>query len=113
LFFSKKSGTDETWCAKLYAQLSVGLIFQKPKIGSRNSFIIQHFADKVIYQVEGFLEKNRDTVWEEQIDLLKRSNIIGHIFFDDLSAETKHKPGTKIKVTSVSHLIEFSLSFYN
>lgn len=46
-------GTDESWVAKLYAQLTVGPIFQKPKIGARYSFIIQHFADKVIYHAEG------------------------------------------------------------
>ena len=83
-------GNDESWCSKLYAQLTVKFgenaaqttsnnvqnntaVFLKPKFGSRDSFIIQHFADKVTYSVSGFLDKNRDTVWEEQIDLLKRS----------------------------------------
>ena len=46
-------GTDETWVSKLYAQLTIGPIFQKPKFGSRNTFIIQHFADKVVYQADG------------------------------------------------------------
>ncbi|KAK1883766.1 Unconventional myosin-Vb, partial [Dissostichus eleginoides] len=36
-------------------------------------FIINHFADKVEYECEGFLEKNRDTVYEEQINILKAS----------------------------------------
>ncbi|XP_037548458.1 unconventional myosin-Vb [Nematolebias whitei] len=40
---------------------------------SNISFIIIHFADKVEYQCEGFLEKNRDTVYEEQINILKAS----------------------------------------
>ncbi|RWS07279.1 unconventional myosin-Vc-like protein, partial [Dinothrombium tinctorium] len=95
-------GTDETWVAKLYAQLTVGEIFQKPKFGFQRSFIIQHFADKVIYEVEGFLEKNRDTVWEEQIDLLKRSNVIDFIFSDDPASETAPQPktGGKIKITA-------------
>lgn len=83
-------GSDESWCSKLYAQLNAKFgegaqsnnqtnvnsntaVFLKPKFGSRDSFIIQHFADKVTYSVGGFLDKNRDTVWEEQIDLLKRS----------------------------------------
>lgn len=46
-------GTDETWALKLYSQLTTGDVFQKPKFGSRNSFIIQHFADTVVYNVEG------------------------------------------------------------
>ncbi|RWS27899.1 unconventional myosin-Va-like protein [Leptotrombidium deliense] len=94
-------GTDETWGAKLYSQLTVGEIFQKPKFGFQSSFIIQHFADKVVYEVDGFLEKNRDTVWEEQIDLLKRSNIVDSVFSDDpLSDSQPQKSGGKIKITA-------------
>jgi myosin-5 len=92
-------GTDETWGAKLYAQLTVGEVFQKPKFGSRTSFIIQHFADIVIYNVEGFLEKNRDTIWDEQIDLLKRSTFIDVLFMDDFSSEPTQKTGGKTKIT--------------
>lgn len=32
-----------------------------------NSFIVKHFADSVEYQTYGFLEKNKDTVIEEQV----------------------------------------------
>ncbi|XP_053208161.1 unconventional myosin-Va-like [Panonychus citri] len=94
-------GTDETWVSKLYAQLTIGPIFQKPKFGSRNTFIIQHFADKVVYHADGFLEKNRDTVWEEQIDLLKRSSIIGPLFNEDSGIDSApQKPGQKLKITA-------------
>ncbi|VVD05376.1 unnamed protein product, partial [Leptidea sinapis] len=37
------------------------------------AFIIKHFADKVEYQCGGFLEKNRDTVLEEQLECIKTS----------------------------------------
>jgi myosin V len=33
--------------------------------------VIKHFADDVEYQALGFLEKNRDTVLEEQVESLK------------------------------------------
>jgi len=88
----------------LYAQLKVGEVFQKPKFGSKNSFIIQHFADIVTYQVDGFLEKNRDTIWEEQIDLLKRSTIIDCLFTEDTSGEPIQKSGGKVKITPVSQI---------
>ena len=39
------------------------------------AFSIYHFADKVTYQADGFLEKNRDTVLEEQINILKASEV--------------------------------------
>ncbi|XP_041666986.1 unconventional myosin-Vb [Cheilinus undulatus] len=65
-------GTDQNWAQKLYKQHSSSAHFQKPRM-SNVSFIIVHFADKVEYQCEGFLEKNRDTVYEEQINILKAS----------------------------------------
>ncbi|KAF7651726.1 hypothetical protein LDENG_00106440, partial [Lucifuga dentata] len=65
-------GTDQNWAQKLYKQHSGSAHFKKPRM-SNTSFIIIHFADKVEYQCEGFLEKNRDTVYEEQINILKAS----------------------------------------
>lgn len=73
-------GTDTTWCSKLYKQIPTGAVFKKPKFNFQSSFIIEHFADVVTYNVEGFLEKNRDTIWEEQIDLLRRSEILNLLF---------------------------------
>uniref|UniRef100_A0A668ATC3 Unconventional myosin-Vb n=1 Tax=Myripristis murdjan TaxID=586833 RepID=A0A668ATC3_9TELE len=67
-------GTDQNWAQKLYGQHSSSAHFQKPRM-SNTSFIIIHFADKVEYQCEGFLEKNRDTVYEEQINILKASKV--------------------------------------
>ncbi|XP_060917897.1 unconventional myosin-Vb isoform X1 [Labrus mixtus] len=65
-------GTEQNWAQKLYKQHSSSAHFQKPRM-SNISFIIIHFADMVEYQCEGFLEKNRDTVYDEQINILKAS----------------------------------------
>uniref|UniRef100_A0A8C6YII1 Myosin VC n=1 Tax=Naja naja TaxID=35670 RepID=A0A8C6YII1_NAJNA len=66
-------GTDENWLQKLYNNfMNKNPLFEKPRM-SNTSFIIQHFADKVEYKNEGFLEKNRDTVYEVLIDILKNS----------------------------------------
>lgn len=68
-------GSDNNWCQKLYDKhLTKSEHFSKPRT-SRSAFIIHHFADKVQYQVDGFLEKNRDTVLEEQINTLKASEV--------------------------------------
>ncbi|XP_016365631.1 unconventional myosin-Vb-like [Sinocyclocheilus rhinocerous] len=67
-------GTDQNWAQKLYSQHSNSGHFEKPRMSNR-SFIVVHFADKVEYQCDGFLEKNRDTVYEEQINILKASQI--------------------------------------
>ncbi|NXC70541.1 MYO5C protein, partial [Anhinga anhinga] len=66
-------GTDENWLQKLYNNfVNKNALFEKPRT-SNTSFIIQHFADKVEYKCEGFLEKNRDTVHEVLTEILKES----------------------------------------
>ncbi|XP_078666638.1 unconventional myosin-Va-like isoform X8 [Branchiostoma floridae x Branchiostoma belcheri] len=66
-------GSDQNWCQKLYDKhLKKAKHFDKPRM-SNSAFIIYHFADKVEYQAEGFLEKNRDLVNEEHINILRAS----------------------------------------
>lgn len=66
-------GTDENWLQKLYNNfVNKNSLFEKPRM-SNSSFIIQHFADKVEYQCEGFLEKNRDTVYDTLVEILRAS----------------------------------------
>ncbi|XP_042250828.1 unconventional myosin-Vb isoform X2 [Thunnus maccoyii] len=85
-------GTDQNWAQKLYKQHSSSVHFQKPRM-SNISFIINHFADKVEYHCEGFLEKNRDTVYEEQINILKASQfqLVADLFHekDDVTSSSK------------------------
>lgn len=81
-------GTDDTWAQKLYnTHLNKCALFEKPRM-SNKAFIIKHFADKVEYQCEGFLEKNKDTVFEEQIKVLKSSKfkMLPELFQDDEKA---------------------------
>ncbi|XP_069483066.1 unconventional myosin-Vb isoform X4 [Ambystoma mexicanum] len=77
-------GTDQNWAQKLYDRHSSSNHFKKPRM-SNVSFIVIHFADKVEYQCDGFLEKNRDTVYEEQINILKASKyqLVADLFHDD------------------------------
>ncbi|CAH1252204.1 MYO5A [Branchiostoma lanceolatum] len=66
-------GSDQNWCQKLYDKhLKKAKHFDKPRM-SNSAFIIFHFADKVEYQAEGFLGKNRDLVNEEHINILRAS----------------------------------------
>ncbi|XP_062828632.1 unconventional myosin-Vb isoform X4 [Anolis carolinensis] len=77
-------GTDQNWAQKLYDRHGSSQHFQKPRM-SNISFIVVHFADKVEYQCDGFLEKNRDTVYEEQINILKASKypMVADLFHDE------------------------------
>ncbi|XP_032153321.1 unconventional myosin-Vc isoform X4 [Sapajus apella] len=66
-------GTDENWLQKLYNNfVNKNPLFEKPRM-SNTSFVIQHFADKVEYKCEGFLEKNRDTVYDMLVEILRAS----------------------------------------
>ncbi|XP_074466992.1 unconventional myosin-Va isoform X1 [Sebastes fasciatus] len=78
-------GSDDSWAQKLYnTHLKTCSLFEKPRMSNR-AFIIQHFADKVEYQCDGFLEKNKDTVNEEQINVLKASkfHLLVELFQDE------------------------------
>ncbi|XP_075442311.1 unconventional myosin-Vb isoform X2 [Ascaphus truei] len=77
-------GTDQNWAQKLYDRHASSEHFKKPRM-SNVSFIVVHFADKVEYQCDGFLEKNRDTVYEEQINILKASKyqLVADLFQDE------------------------------
>lgn len=91
-------GTDQNWAQKLYDRHSSSQHFKKPRM-SNISFIIVHFADKVEYQCDGFLEKNRDTVYEEQINILKASKyqLVADLFHDDKDP-VPPTPGGKSKI---------------
>ncbi|CAG0903293.1 unnamed protein product, partial [Darwinula stevensoni] len=77
-------GSDESWVLKLYDKCKGQHHFSKPRL-SNTAFIISHFADQVAYECAGFLEKNRDTVHEEQISVLKASHdlYVVELFLDE------------------------------
>ncbi|XP_061450932.1 unconventional myosin-Vc isoform X3 [Rhineura floridana] len=116
-------GTDENWLLKLYKNFNNNPLFEEPRM-SNSSFIIQHFADKVEYKSEGFLEKNRDTVYEVLIEVLRNSKfqLCANFFQDNpvpispfssaikvKSAKTVIKPPNKQFRTTVSNKFRSSL----
>lgn len=67
------AGTDASFLQKLNSQIlpkaDYKKVFKKPRFGA-TSFTIAHYALDVTYEVDGFLEKNRDTVPDEHMALL-------------------------------------------
>ena len=67
------AGTDASFLQKLNTQIlpkaEYKNVFKKPRFGA-TSFTIAHYALDVTYEVDGFLEKNRDTVPDEHMALL-------------------------------------------
>ncbi|KAL6107737.1 uncharacterized protein ACO6RY_18448 [Pungitius sinensis] len=77
-------GSDESWVLKLCDQhLSSKRHphFQKPRV-LNGAFVIVHFADTVRYECDGFLAKNRDTVFEELVNILRasQSELVAELF---------------------------------
>lgn len=67
------SGSDESWTSKLYSTFSKppsNQVFSKPRFG-QTKFIVSHYATDVAYEVEGFIEKNRDSVSMGHLSVFK------------------------------------------
>ncbi|XP_043471362.1 unconventional myosin-Va isoform X1 [Leptopilina heterotoma] len=92
-------GTDSSWAEKLYTKCGKSKHFGKPRFGT-SAFLIHHFADRVQYEAVGFLEKNRDTVIEEQIDILRSSQnkLLKKLFSEEDPKLTV--PNARIKVSA-------------
>ena len=70
------AGTDESWTQKIYQTLDkppTNKVFSKPRFG-QTKFVVKHYAYDVSYDTEGFIEKNRDTVSEGHLEVLKASS---------------------------------------
>ncbi|KAL1140391.1 hypothetical protein AAG570_000323 [Ranatra chinensis] len=93
-------GSDSSWADKLYSKCTKYSHFVKPRFGT-SSFLIKHFADKVDYDVSGFLEKNRDTVIEEQVNVLRNSNnrLLHRLFKEHEEDGKLTVPKTKVRVS--------------
>lgn len=69
------AGTDASWCNKLYQHFATPThknYFKKPRF-STTAFTVVHYANEVQYETENFLEKNKDTVPEEHLNLLQNT----------------------------------------
>ncbi|XP_021239501.1 unconventional myosin-Vb-like [Numida meleagris] len=94
-------GTDAKWAQKLYERHGGGRHFGKPRL-SALTFVVAHFAAAVEYRCEGFVEKNRDTVHEEQLDVLKGSQcpLVAELFGDAKEMAAAGARPSKISVRS-------------
>ncbi|XP_075998597.1 unconventional myosin-Vc isoform X2 [Genypterus blacodes] len=90
-------GTDQSWLQKLYNYLDPNPLFEKPRL-SNEAFVIQHFADKVEYQCKGFLEKNRDALYEELVEVLRGSKFpFLANFFQEEERSSVNRRGIKVR----------------
>lgn len=88
-------GTDLTLLNKLHKTHSQNQNYIKPKSDKITSFGLSHFAGKVFYETEGFLEKNRDTFNIDLLQLIQvsQNSFLKKLFHDDINmgADTRKK----------------------
>ena len=94
------AGSDKAWAEKMFHSLTKppqNKVFKKARFGTEK-FIVSHYALDVTYQVDGFLEKNRDTVSDAQNEVLRLS---GNHFLKNviLSIEKNRESPEKSPVT--------------
>ncbi|XP_057695019.1 unconventional myosin-VIIa-like isoform X3 [Corythoichthys intestinalis] len=91
-------GTDSTMLNKLNFQHKVNSNYIPPKNNHETQFGIQHFAGVVYYETRGFLEKNRDTLYGDIIQLVhsSKNKFVKQIFQADVAmgAETRKRSPT-------------------
>ncbi|KFQ72178.1 Unconventional myosin-Vb, partial [Phaethon lepturus] len=94
-------GSDGSWAQKLYQTHLGSSHFQKPKRPT-DAFVVCHFASKVEYQCDGFVEKNRDAVPEELVGLLRasKSALLAELFLEEgdgpVSLQSRRSSGPRM-----------------
>ncbi|XP_062830565.1 unconventional myosin-VIIa isoform X3 [Anolis carolinensis] len=80
-------GTDATMLHKLNSQHKLNTNYIPPRNNYETQFGINHFAGIVYYETKGFLEKNRDTLHGDIIQLVhsSRNKFIKQIFQADVA----------------------------
>lgn len=68
-------GSDDQFVTKLHHNFGADKqkYYKKPRFG-KSAFTVCHYAIEVTYESDGFIEKNRDTVPDEHMEILKNSS---------------------------------------
>lgn len=99
-------GSDEQFVTKLHHNFSGDKhkFYKKPRFG-KSSFTVCHYAVDVTYESDGFIEKNRDTVPDEHMEVLKASsnkflsevlNVAAQIREKETASTQSAKPGAAV-----------------
>ncbi|XP_042230048.1 unconventional myosin-XV-like [Homarus americanus] len=83
--------TDHSFLEKCHYNHALNELYSRPRMSSME-FGIKHYAGQVWYSVEGFLDKNRDTLRNDVVELLISSKLsmLSEMFLDvRLSSENK------------------------
>uniref|UniRef100_A0A672R005 Unconventional myosin-XIX-like n=1 Tax=Sinocyclocheilus grahami TaxID=75366 RepID=A0A672R005_SINGR len=98
-----RASDAKQFCVRLQKELSHNASISWDKFSKQPHFTVAHYADKVSYQIEGMMEKNKDPVPPELISLLQNSqDSLLHSLFADGDHESEGLRGHSKVVTVVS-----------
>lgn len=88
----QSEGADEKFLNKLNNMVSHNEHYQ----GASGGFIIHHYAGQVLYDIEGFCDKNRDVLFPDIIQLMQTSDnpFLTRLFPDTVNMGAKSRPTT-------------------
>ncbi|CAL3965931.1 unnamed protein product [Diplocarpon coronariae] len=96
-------GSDEQFVNKLHHNYAAdkNKFYKKPRFG-KSAFTVCHYAVDVTYESDGFIDKNRDTVPDEHMAVLRASsnNFLGQVL--DAATAVREKEG----VSSASNAVK-------
>jgi hypothetical protein len=67
-------GDEDKWLAKCHSNHSSSTYWVKDNSISKSSFIVVHYAGNVIYDSNGFCDKNKDSVFRDLYDLMSSAS---------------------------------------
>lgn len=96
-------GTDEGFARKIHLNFASNKhkFYKKPRFGD-SAFTVCHYALDVTYESEGFIEKNRDTVPDEQMEVLRSSSSAFVVRVMETAAAVREKDSAQVASKSVS-----------
>ena len=81
--------TDDRFAREMYKKCEGHDRFQlAPKMRVEHKFCVRHYAGKVVYSTEGIIEKNRDTLQQEGIDMLLSSGSDFTVLMGEIEAKS-------------------------
>ncbi|KAJ5584086.1 uncharacterized protein N7459_003886 [Penicillium hispanicum] len=96
-------GSDEQFVTKLHHHFAADKqkFYKKPRFG-KSAFTVCHYAVDVTYESDGFIEKNRDTVPDEHLEVLRNSsnNFVKDIL--DTAAAVREKDSASVSSKPVA-----------
>jgi len=86
-------GNERGFLNKLTERHTGNPVFGRDHSSQDGTFRIRHYAGEVTYEVTGFMEKNRDTLNEDQLDVLRASthSLVNTLFPPNQVLSTREK----------------------